>query len=331
MNRTGFLLPLLCISSLLCFGKSLSVRPGITHFHRTAVGLSHFPVLVLRGGTQLEAMPNPIPFLISSFESGPYGVVTLTAIAACICVPATQYKNQYGISVGYGLSVAAIALSLRKVFSFMPRAVGDVLTGAAIFYGLRLAIYLFVRDVSGEITTSTMSEPARLKRIPFAISLALFYAFMTTPLLYALRAPVSNTIIWKLRTAWIGTGLAWAGAILEAVADAHKFQVKRKSNDKTTFQGPSSGSYALTRHPNYTGEVTFWCGVWLAGLPSFGQSVVAWLCSTVGLYGIVSIMRKASERLENRQAEKYGGQPKYEAWKKDVPAPLIPFIKGQLS
>lgn len=326
MSVTGRFLFLFWISSSLSSTNTFSVGPGVTHSHPTPAGLSHFSVLELRGGTQLEAMPDLIPLFISSLESDSYGVVALATIAAFICVPITQYKNLYGISVGYGLSVAAIAAALRKVFS--PFAVGNLLSGAALFYGLRLAMYLFVRDVSGEKSTTTRSEPARLKRIPFALSLSLFYALMTTPILYALRAPVSDTIAWKLRTAWTGAGLAWAGAILEAVADAHKFLVKLKSKDKTTFVGPSKGCYALTRHPNYTGEILFWFGVWLAGLPSFGTSVVAWLCSSVGLYGIVSIMQGASQRLETRHVEKYGGQLSYEAWKKDVPSPLIPFMTG---
>lgn len=318
------LLFFLLISS---FASSFSVRP-ITHIlQRKQATLS--PILNLRGGTQLEAiMTGPIPLIISSLESGPYGVVAMTAIASAVCIPATQYKNLYGISVGYGLSVAAIALALRKIFVITPLAVGDVLTGAALFYGLRLALYLFIRDVSGGKPLSTNGEMARLKRIPVAISLALFYALMTTPLLYALRSPAAAAVTWKIRTAWAGTAFAWAGATLEAIADAQKFIVKLNSKGKTAFRGPSTGVYALTRHPNYTGEVVFWFGVWLAGLPSFEKSVIAWLCSSAGLYGIISIMRGATKSLEKRHTEKYGGQPKYETWKKDVPAPLFPFVKG---
>ena len=93
------------------------------------------------------------------------------------------------------------------------------------------------------------------------------------------------------------------------------------------FHGPTKGVFALTRHPNYTGEVATWVGLYMAGLPAFGKSVVAWVCSTAGVYGIVSIMRKATSSLEKRQQEKYGGQKSYEDWKKKVPAPLFPFVK----
>ena len=128
--------------------------------------------------------------------------------------------------------------------------------------------------------------------------------------------------------------VAWFGAILEAVADAHKLLVnlknkpKAKDEDKKIFQGPSTGVYRFTRHPNYTGEILVWLGFLLAGAPTFGRSVIAWLCSSAGLYGITFIMRASTSKLEEKQAANYGGQTEYENWKKKVPAPLFPFVKG---
>ena len=110
----------------------------------------------LRGGqdTSLAAM---LP-LQSLVEAGPYGVAALTSVAASICIPATQVKNLYGISVGYGLSVAAIGLYLTRVFG-----PSSILT-ASIFYGVRLAVHLFVRDVTGYKSLTTDKDPFRLKR-----------------------------------------------------------------------------------------------------------------------------------------------------------------------
>lgn len=257
----------------------------------------------------------------------PYGVLALTAVAAAVCLPATQIKNLYGISVGYGLSVATIGLYLCLSFE----TITPVLL-ATIFYGCRLALHLFVRDVSGYRTLSTDDEPPRLKRIPFALSLSLFYAFMCTPLLYGCRAPVAaastTTLRGKVNVG--GAVLAWFGALLEAIADLHKFVTKvrnnEKANNRTEYGGPSGGVYRFTRHPNYTGEIAFWCGVYLSGAPSFGPSVIAWLCGTLGLFGIYSIMSGASKKLEEKQAENYGGQPAYDDWKKKSPFPLIPFV-----
>lgn len=277
--------------------------------------------------------------LPQALRQGPFGVVALTALASAVCIPATQYKNLYGISVGYGLSVAVLAGVLRTVFRATTTTMGNTLTAGLVFYGIRLAAYLWVRGVSGWKSLNTKKrEPARWKRVPFAVSLALFYAFLVTPCLYALRGSATAMVVdsqpqqqWKLLVGWTGTALVWVGAVLEAVADTQKFVSKQRHVDdfeRSASHGPATGVYAWTRHPNYTGEVAVWLGVYLAGLPSFGTSAVAWLCSTVGLYGIASIMQSAASSLEKRQQEKYGGQEKYEEWKRKVPAPLVPFVKG---
>lgn len=270
-------------------------------------------------------------WLTNTLLGGPLGVIALTFISSAICVPITQYKNLYGISVGYGLSVAAMAAVLRQVFVIVPWSINDVISGAAILYGLRLAAFLFIRDVSGAKSLDATKKSGRLQRIPFALSLSLFYALMMTPMLYSMRNPVveaASMLTWKSYVAWTGCGLAWFGAIIEAIADTHKYVVKGKSNSSTVaFRGPTQGLYGVTRHPNYTGEVLFWMGIFVSGLPAFASnSIIAWLCSTAGLYGIVSIMRGATKSLEKKQEEKYSGQPKYETWKKDVPVALLPFL-----
>jgi steroid 5-alpha reductase family enzyme len=324
------------------------------------------------------------------------GVLPLTLVACCICIPITQYKAVYVVTVGYGLSIATLGLLLLLLLarsdscpaataalspsSLLPAAA--LLSGTTALYGLRLTAYLLVREArhwpppdvrTSSATGSTNSGVglvARLKRIPLAISLALLYGCMMTPAWYVVRASCALTTTttnndfgggMTAAVSWTGVLLALFGAILEAVADFHKFRVKtdlttpkptttsissNKSSSNTAaaaaavFQGPTSGAYKLTRHPNYTGEVLHWVGVCVAGIPSFfflllssssstsspSSLLVGGLCSTVGLLGIVSIMVMATKRLERQQAERYGGQASYEEWKRNVPAPLLPFL-----
>ena len=78
-------------------------------------------VTSLRGGMLPDLLTSKaaeVASLVSThLKSGPFGVVALTSIAGCVLVPITQYKNFYAISVGYGFSVAAMALTLRYVFA----------------------------------------------------------------------------------------------------------------------------------------------------------------------------------------------------------------------
>jgi steroid 5-alpha reductase family enzyme len=340
------LLPLItCSQAFVVVQKTNDFKNTLSSTHQHQKQHLKHVMTDIRGGSQLDAIPASlastagaaVSVIASSIQSGPYGVLGLTGLASTILLPLTQIRNTYGISIGYGLSVAAMAMVLRTTIGVVPFGLEDVLTAAVVFYGLRLSSFLLLRDLGGWKPPATRADPARVKRIPFALSLALFYAFMTTPILYALRAPtIPGSVAGNIAVA--GTALAWFGALLEAVADGHKFIRKfpsKKNGDgdkdkdsSKVFKGPSNGVYRLTRHPNYTGEVIFWFGTYLAGAPSFGRSIIAWAASSVGLYGIYSIMVGATKRLEKRHLENYGGQTAYESWKKEVPVTLLPFVKG---
>lgn len=280
------------------------------------LGMSPFPLRAIPRGGGIIAMGT------AALRSGPFGVVSLWAIASAVVIPMTMYRQGYSFSVGYGFAVMAMGLALLQVFQ--PTApLPSTMLVSIIFYGFRLGAYLMLRDAtvpSKAEQIKAFDKSPRLQRIPMALSVALFYAFITTPALYACRA--AETIPTIVST--IGAGMAALGAALEAIADTHKYIVKR-SNEQL-FVGPTGGVYRISRHPNYLGELLFWTGVFVAGAPTFGKSIVAWVASLLGIYGIFGIMTNATNRLDKTQAAKYKGQAKYEAYKLAVKAPLFPFI-----
>jgi steroid 5-alpha reductase family enzyme len=314
---------LTCFSIFLAIGSAHSFAPS-----RPKTSTTLKPI-VPRGGATIPLSSLPVAALgeamsvvSSTLQSGPYGVLALSAVTWSVVLPLTLYKKVYGIGVAYGFSVFAAGLALLQVFSGVnPAAAGPLLAGACMFYGARLGGYLLLRDAVRN-QPSTIKNGSIPSRITFSLSLALFYAFLTTPAMYALRAPVTSTI------AMAGAYLAWFGAVVEAVADAQKLLVKQANKDSGgTFVGPTSLVYRISRHPNYLGEVLFWVGLFVGGAPSFGKSIPAWACSILGVVGIVSIMTKSTSGLEKKQAEKYGGQDKYETYKSQVKWPLLPFVK----
>lgn len=286
-------------------------------------------------------------------------MVGLWAIASAVVVPFSLYRQGYSFTVGYGFSVMAMAFVLVKVFGMSP------LLAAALFYGFRLGSFLWLRELlvpSKAQQMKAFDRTSRLQRIPFGIAVSFFYAVLMTPALYAVRdrprwlaasiatKTATTILIHMLRN--VGTALAWTGAILEAIADGHKFVSKQthqrnsigssdiKSNNNSSnddsdvdqikhFSGPTTGVYRISRHANYTGELVFWLGLLIAGIPSFGTSPVAWGGSLLGYYGIYGIMTNAATRLDKKQKEVYGGQELYDTWRALVKAPIIPFVHAE--
>jgi steroid 5-alpha reductase family enzyme len=309
-------------SLCLLFGSSHSFASPSSHTKK-----SFEKVIIPRGGAMepLSSLPvasigEAVALVSSSLQSGPYGVLALSGVTWSVVLPLTLYKKFYGISVAYGFSVFAAGLAVLTTFS-SGIGVGALLAKACMFYGVRLGGFLLLRDTT-RYQPSSVNNGSVSSRITFSYSLALFYAFLTTPALYAMREPVTSSI------AMGGAYLACFGAVLEAVADAQKYLVKQANKGvEDKFLGPTSLAYRISRHPNYLGEILFWMGLFVGGAPSFGTSIQAWACSGLGLFGIISIMLKSTSALEEKQEERYGGQEKYKAWKKQVSSSLIPFVK----
>ena len=264
-------------------------------------------------------IPNAIA---GEIRTGSYGILGLACVAACVLIPITQYKATYGISVGYGLSVATIGWTLYAVFDLDLTTRAGWLVAATCFYGMRLATYLLLRDITGWKPSSDYNQTSmqRLKRVPLAISLAFMYSIMTTPILYACRNQATSAV---------PIAVAWCAAILEAIADGHKHVIKHarvNPNRKKSFQGPSGGLYRLTRHPNYSSELLFWVSILVAGYPSLPPAPL--LMSALGTISIIKIMIGSSSRLEKHHKEVYGRQRAYKEWRSRVPYPFIPFSKG---
>lgn len=284
-------------------------------------------ICISRGGSDTALNSVMLPAAMdAALKAGPLGVVALTGVAGSVVLPLTFYRQGYSFSVGYGLSVFAMGLAVFQSFeigfSLSPLS---LLATAVMFYGARLGTFLLLREFtvpSKKAQVKSFDKSPRLKRIPLALGVSMFYAFMTSPLLFAARASLENNVVMN-----VGLALAWLGAIVEAITDCQKFLVKRASTDENKFVGPTGGFYRLCRHPNYFAEVFYWFGLSVAGAPSFGNNPIAWVCAVLGFYGIFGIMSGAAKRLDGKQEEKYFGQEEYEKYKKDVPASLWPWVR----
>lgn len=232
----------------------------------------------------------------------------------------------YFFSIGYGFAISALSLATAIIFRDVITLPAAILCGVLFIYGIRLAMYLLLRERRSASYKKILYQPENTARKPlFAmfmiwISCALLYIGQISPVTFYLYnmahlAPVND--LW----AWIGALVAAAGVVIEMVADAQKSAAKRVNAHRFV----DTGLYRIVRCPNYFGEVLMWTGSFLI---CFGAccTVGQWVIASLGYVGIVYVMFSGARRLELRQTETYGADPEFQAYIKRTPLilPLVP-------
>lgn len=232
----------------------------------------------------------------------------------------------YFFSIGYGFAISALSVATAVLFHDVMTLPAAILLGVLFVYGIRLALYLLIRERKSASYKKILYQPDNTKRKPiFAmfmiwISCALLYVGQISPVtfyLYNLELGALVNHTW----AWVGAVVAAAGVIIEMVADAQKSAAKKINANRFV----SHGLYCIVRCPNYFGEVLMWTGSFLI---CFGAccTVGQWVIASLGYIGIVYVMFSGARRLELRQNETYGNDPEFQAYIKRTPLilPLVP-------
>ncbi len=228
----------------------------------------------------------------------------------------------YFFSLGYGLAVAAIGVTLAVLHWGQIGVAELVMCALYLVYGIRLAGYLLARELKSSSYRKVLSpEMERSKAMPLGpklaiwVSCALLYTLQTIPLFFRLEngAPVDGFL-------YVGLVVMVLGLVLETVSDLQKTAAKRKN----PYRFVSSGLFGFVRCPNYLGELIFWLGSFITGLSVY-QGALQWACALIGLVLIVFIMFSGARRLEIRQDRNYGEDPEYQHYCKTVPI-LLPFV-----
>ena len=232
----------------------------------------------------------------------------------------------YFFSIGYGLSIAALAAAATIIFADSITLPATISCCTLFIYGIRLAGYLFVREKKSPSYKKILYQPDSKEQKPVAsmliiwISCTLLYVGQISPITFYLYNLSKGA---DIGTAWVlaGATVAFIGFLIETIADAQKSTAK-KNNPK---QFVSTGLYRLVRCPNYFGEVLMWTGSFVI---CFGSSctVGQWIIASLGYIGIVYVMFSGARRLELRQQEVYGNNPEFQAYirKRPIIIPLVP-------
>ncbi|MBR2728649.1 MAG: DUF1295 domain-containing protein [Eubacteriales bacterium] len=225
-------------------------------------------------------------------------------------------------SVGYGLSIAAIAVVLAAGFHRILTLPALLACLLLVLYGLRLSGYLLFRESRSTAYRHVLNpEIERSKKMPLGaklalwLSCALLYTLMTSPLYFRLYngTPADPML-------WIGILFMALGILLETVADHQKTLAKKKNSRRFV----DTGLYRIVRCPNYLGELLLWLGMLLTGMTAL-RGPLQWISALLGFLLIVWVMFSGARRLEIRQDANYGDDPDYQKYVRTVPI-LLPFI-----
>lgn len=246
----------------------------------------------------------------------------LTGLIALVVSSVGFWKYVYFISIGYGFSVAAIGAGL--LLAEGARLTPGTACGCVLFivYGCRLGGYLAFREWKSAAYRDKMKTEIKsgkgmslAAKCAIWVSAALLYALQTSPLTFRLTNGSGGDPVFAL-----GLLVSAAGLAAETCADLQKDRAKRIVPGRFV----DTGLYRLVRCPNYLGELLFWTGVFVGGLPVY-RGAAQWSAALLGYAGIVFVMFSGARRLEIRQNKCYGNDPNYRRYASTTPI-MIPFV-----
>lgn len=219
-------------------------------------------------------------------------------------------------------SLTYISIMLVGVALSGADARGLLIALLVIVWATRLGSFLFrrVRDDGSDKRFNSI-KPDFLR---FLMTWTLQGAWVFVTAAAGLTAITSSASVPLGLFAALGAGLWLFGFVVEVVADQQKRAFKKDSQRETDFI--TSGLWAWSRHPNYFGEITLWCGIALIALPALSGWQYLTLISPV--FVIVLLTRISGVPMLERRADKtWGADPVYQRYKESTPV-LIPRPPG---
>lgn len=249
------------------------------------------------------------------------GLLILFSISLVFC-SVGFYKFVYFMSVGYGLSVAAIGATLLIYYNDKSTTATILACLIMMIYGIRLAGFLVYRElkngaykkVLSDATPHSKSMPLPAK-IGMWIGMALLYVLQTSPLFFRIDNMTGDNLF-----IYAGCAISVFGILFESLADIQKSAQKKVRMDMVA----TKGLYKIVRCPNYLGEIIFWTGVFVEGITAY-DSVFEFIFAAIGYILILYVMVDSAKRLESKQNKNYGGKEEYREYADHTPI-LFPFI-----
>lgn len=217
------------------------------------------------------------------------------------------------------ISVTALAVALSR----QADARSALLLGLVFVWAARLGTFLLRRVLRA-------GKDERFDRIKrsfprLLLTWTLQGLWVSLTLAAALAAITADTRQPLGIPAFVGLALWLTGFGLEVLADSQKRSFRSIPANKDEFI--RSGLWSWSRHPNYFGEILLWTGIAAIAAPVLRSWQWATLISPV-FVALLLTRISGIPMLEKRSDEKWGGQEKYESYKRNTSI-LIPRPPGR--
>ena len=218
-----------------------------------------------------------------------------------------------------GSSTYVIVISLAYLSVENKSITDTILFFFVIIWGIRLGSYLFKRISRDK--EDVRFEKAKKKFLWFLqywMGQALWVSITSCAAVIAiLKVDNSDINIYTL----IGVTFWLIGFSVEVIADIQKDNFKKINDSSKNFI--SSGLWALSRHPNYFGEITLWFGIYIISFSSFSGIEYLTIISPLFVYLLLTRM-SGINMLEKIADERYGHLSNYLKYKENTPV-LFPY------
>ncbi len=231
---------------------------------------------------------------------------------------ASTFKTDKVTDLAYGVS---FVLAIWLIFLSSTYSWTKLLVVLAVsLWGMRLAVYLFIRII--KMGRDKRFDDIREKFWDFAR-----FWFLQAVSIWMIIFPyvwfVDQTVVEPTNLFYIGLGIWLAGLIIETIADWQKFQFKNNPENKGKWT--DVGLWNYSRHPNYFGEILCWVGLFISIFPYLSGLKYLFIISPVYITSLLLFI-SGIPPLEERYDKKYGGNRKYQQYKKSTSL-LIPWFK----
>ena len=213
------------------------------------------------------------------------------------------------------LAITSIAFYFKSHQFSVSTDIRSIMLVVLVFaWAMRLGGFLFMR-------IHRAGEDKRFRKLKKSFPLFLrtwtlqgLWVFITC--LAALTAVTSTKISEVDVTFYLGLILWICGFIIEVMADLQKSRFREEEKNKGNFI--QSGLWALSRHPNYLGEIILWLGIAIMALPVLWSWQYVSLLSPLFVYLLLT--KVSGIPILEAQAEKnWGKQKDYQIYKKNTP------------